>query len=442
MLIKPAKSIMGEIVLPGDKSISHRAAIFAALAEGDSKIENYSTGEDCQSTLECLTQLRVPIRREGTTVFINGVGKRGFHKPSEPIDCGNSGTTIRLLAGVLAGQEFDSVMTGDESLTKRPMKRIIDPLALMGAGVESQTGNAPLKISGQNALQSIAYDLPVASAQVKSCVLLAGLNAVGVTTVSEPESKLRKPPSRDHTEVMLKYLGAEIEESFLEREDGFVHQVSISRESKLKGRDLFVPSDISSAAFFLVAAACLEGSELVIKNVGLNPTRTAIIEVLGNTGVEVEVRNETKKNGEVIGDLTVCGTGNFNSGESATRIERHLIPNLIDEIPVLAVLGTQLPNGLEIRNAEELRVKESDRISAIVENLQRMGVEVKEFEDGFKVERSELIGAEIDSFGDHRIAMAFTVAGLLAKSETTIKDAECASISFPEFFDILANVVK
>ncbi len=442
MLIKPAKSINGQIVLPGDKSISHRAAIFASLAEGDSKIENYATGEDCGSTLECLAQLGVSIRRERTTVFVKGVGKRGFQKPSEPIDCGNSGTTIRLLAGVLAGQRFDSVLTGDESLTKRPMKRIIDPLVLMGAKIESQTGTAPLKISGQNALQSIVYDLPVASAQVKSCVLLAGLNASGNTSVSEPESKLRKSPSRDHTEVMLTYLGAEIEESFIGRGNGFAHHVAISGESNLTGRDLFVPSDISSAAFFLVAAACLDGSEIIIKNVGLNPTRAAIIEVLEIFGVQIEIRNKTRKNGEIIGDLTVRGTGSFISGDSAARIEKHLIPNLIDEIPVLSVLGTQLPNGLEIRNAGELRVKESDRISAIVKNLCRMGADVEEFEDGFKIERSNLIGAEVDSFGDHRIAMAFTVAGLLASGETKINGVECANISFPEFFDILANVVK
>ena len=368
--------------------------------------------------------------------------KRDSKNPAEPIDCGNSGTTMRLLAGVLAGQDFDAVLTGDESLCKRPMNRITEPLDLMGAKIETQNGRAPLSFKKVGRLNSINYELPVASAQVKSCLLLAGLYAKSSMMISEPPSKEKIALSRDHTEIMLQHLGADINEIFLETGGEYTHKVTLSGDSNLAGKNLFVPADISSASFFLVAAACIKDSKLKLKEVGLNPTRTAIIDVIRGFGVGIQIENENEANGEAYGDLIVHGTRNFRTADSKPTIGKHLIANLIDEIPVLAVLGSQLPNGLEIRNAAELRVKESDRISAIVKNLKRMGAEVKEFDDGFKVERSDLRAAELQSYGDHRIAMAFAVAGLLADGETTIHDAECARISFPEFFDILTSVVK
>lgn len=440
MKIKSAKSLNGTIDLPGDKSISHRAAIFSAMATGESKIENFSSAADCVSTLECLKNLGVEIAREDATVFIRGVGKNGFKKPSGELDCGNSGTTVRLLAGVLAGQNFDSVLIGDESLSVRPMKRVIAPLEKMGAKIEAENERLPMKISGKNPLRSIEYEMPIASAQVKSCVLLAGLNSDGITKVRSPKSKIQNATSRNHTEIMLKNLGAKIEEDFVEQSGEFVHQVSLSGESVLTAKDFFVPSDISSAAFFAVAAACLKNSELVIKNVGLNPTRTAFLDVLKKFGANFEILNEKENGGEMLGDLRVFGKSEIEPENN--RIGGEIIANLIDEVPILAVFGTQIEGGLEIRNAEELRVKESDRIKTTVENLRRMNASVEEFPDGLRVEKSNLKGANIDSFGDHRIAMAFSVAALFADGETEIGGAESASVSFPEFFDVLAKVVR
>lgn len=440
MKIKPAAKISGEIYLPGDKSISHRAAIFSALAGGESKIENFSTAADCAATLECLRDLGVEIKREHSTVFIKGVGKNGFHKPEKALDCGNSGTTVRLLAGVLAGQNFKSVLTGDESLSVRPMKRIITPLELMGAKIESENNCLPLKIHGKNPLVSIEYEMPVASAQVKSCVLLAGLNAQGITRVQSPRTKATNPSSRNHTEIMLKNLGAKIEEDFLADGEDFIHQVSISGESLLTARDFFVPSDISSAAFFVAASVCLKNSELVIKNVGLNPTRTAFLDVLKRFGARIEVLNEKENGGEFIGDLHVFGKNEIKPEDNYVGGE--IIANLIDEVPVLAVFGTQISGGLEIRDAGELRVKESDRIRAVVENLKKMNAPVEEFPDGFRVKQSALKGAKINSYGDHRIAMAFSIAALLAVGETEIIGAESAHVSFPEFFRTLREITK
>lgn len=440
MKINPANHIAGTITLPGDKSISHRAAIFSALANGESMIENFSSAADCASTLQCLQALGVEIKRDGTTIFIKGVRKNGFQKPVKDLDCGNSGTTVRLLAGVLAGQNFESVLTGDESLSIRPMKRVITPLGMMGAKIESENNCLPLKIYGKNPLRSIEYEMPVASAQVKSCVLLAGLNADGITKVRSPKSKVQSPTSRNHTEIMLNNLGAEIEEEFLECDGEFVHQVSVSDESVLAAKDFYVPSDISSAAFFAVAAACLKNSELVIKNVGLNPTRTAFLDVLKRFGANFEILNLTENGGEIIGDLRV-----FEKNECLVAnnlIGGEIIANLIDEVPILAVFGTQIENGLEIRNAAELRVKESDRIAAVVENLKRMKAKVEEFPDGLRVHKSNLKSAKIESFGDHRIAMAFSIAALLAEGETEIVGAESANVSFPEFFKTLAEITK
>ena len=442
MKIQPAKFLSGKISLPGDKSISHRAAILASITEGETRIENFATSADCASTLNCLEDLGVRIKRENTTVFIKGVGKTGFLKPEKELDCGNSGTTMRLLAGVLAGQNFDSVLIGDKSLSKRPMRRVIEPLEMMGAKIESENGCAPLKIHGKSPLEAISYDLPVASAQVKSCVLLAGLNAKGVSKVQSPKSKAQSPNSRNHTELMLGYLGAEIEEDFIESENEFVHRVSIDGDSKLAAKNLEIPSDISSAAFFIVAASCLKNSEIVLQTVGLNPTRMAIIEVLQNFGAQIEIFNRKEICNETVGDLRIAGNLDFVASSGANLIDRELVPNLIDEIPILAVFGTQLDNGLEIRGAEELRVKESDRIKAIVENLKRMNADAEEFPDGFRVKKSRLKGATIDSFGDHRITMAFAVAALFAEGETEILGAKCAAVSFPEFFDTLKNVTK
>lgn len=430
MRISPAISIGGEIRLPGDKSISHRAAIFAAVADGTTRIGNFATSADCTSTLECLRDLGVDIRREGDAVIVDSVGKAGLRQPIRPLDCGNSGTTMRLMAGVLAGQPFDSTMTGDDSLRKRPMKRVIAPLTNMGAIVDSNDGTAPLTIRGGRQLTGIEYHPPVASAQVKSCVLLAGLYAEGETSVVETT------PTRDHTERLLRWFGVDVKTEI--RANGAVH--SVSGTSHLRSRDLTVPGDMSSAAFFLVAAACMPYSDITMPNVGTNPTRSAILSVLERVGASLSPISEAVSVGEPAETIRI--RGGLAPQDKTVVLDGPIIANLIDEIPILAILGTQLDNGLQIRDASELRVKESDRISAVVENLKRMGAAVTEFPDGFKVERSRLRGATIDSFGDHRIAMAFGVAGLLANSETEITGAECADVSFPGFFETLAGVVK
>jgi 3-phosphoshikimate 1-carboxyvinyltransferase len=428
MLVRPAKVVRGRIALPGDKSISHRAAILAAMAEGESRIANFATSVDCAATLDCLGQLGLEVRVEGSTVHVRGKGKSAFRVPPGPLDCGNSGTTMRLMAGVMAGQRFDSILTGDESLQSRPMKRIIDPLTAMGASIESSNGLAPLIIRG-GPLRPIEYELPVASAQIKSCLLLAGLNAEGETAVIEPV------PTRDHTERMLRWFGVDVRETNLP----VGKKIAVDGNSRLAAADITVPSDISSAAFFLVLAISLKDSDLEIRNVGLNPTRTAIVEILRDLGAEIETMNELERNNEPVGDIRVRG-GIASRGE--TVVKGKVIANLVDELPILAVLGTQLANGLEVRDAGELRVKETDRIAAVVENLRRMKADVEEFDDGFRVRRSDLKGARVDAFGDHRIAMAFAVAGLLAREgETKIVGAECVDVSFPGFFEVLEDVV-
>ncbi len=432
MKIQSLQKLQGEINLPGDKSISHRAALFSAMARGETRIENFATSADCASTLSCLEQLGVEIRREDSEVFVKGVGKTGFKGAKSAFDCGNSGTTMRLLAGILAGQKFNSVLTGDESLSVRPMKRVIEPLSEMNGRIEATENHAPLNIFGKNPLKAISFEAKVASAQVKSCVLLAGLNSDGKTSV------LEKTPTRDHTERMLRWFGVDVEET--DAENGKL--ITVSGESELTAKDLLVPSDVSSAAFFLVAAACLKGSEIILPNVGLNPTRNAVVKVLKDFGAEIEVLNLREIGNEPIGDLLVRGNGNLQSRLSSNLLRGKIIANLIDEIPILAVFGTQIEGGLEIREASELRVKESDRIKSVVENLKKMNARVEEFEDGFRVEKSELKGASVESFGDHRIAMAFAVAALLATGETEIADAECAAVSFPTFFEILQSVAK
>ncbi len=440
MKIKKAETIKGTIELPGDKSISHRAAIFSALAEGEAKIENFSNGEDCNSTLNVLRGLGVEINFENSALYIKGAGKKEFTKPENDLDCGNSGTTMRLMAGVLAGQSFDSVLIGDESLSKRPMRRIIEPLTIMNAEILTEVDHPPLKIIGKK-LNAATYELPIASAQVKSCVLLAGLNADGITKVINPETADKISVSRDHTELLLKYLGAEIEEEFIETKNGFRQEISINSESQLTAKDIYVPGDISSAAFFIAAASCRKNSELTIKNVGLNTTRTGFLDLLIDFGFNIEILNKREVSGEKVGDLLIKENENF-SAQKNNIIKGDVIANLIDEIPILSVLATQIEGGLEIRDAGELRVKETDRIKAVAENLRRMNAEVEEFSDGLRIKKSKLKAAEIDSFGDHRIAMAFAVAGLFADGETSICNAECANISFPEFFNILQSIVR
>lgn len=431
MIVKSAKRLRGKIRLPGDKSISHRAVLLSALSEGTSRISNFAASADCTSTLNCLSVLGVEFEREIDQVTITGRGKRGFIMPSAPLDCGNSGTTMRLLSGVLAGQPFESVLIGDESLSKRPMKRIIDPLTEMGAEIDSIDGHAPLTINGHSNLRPIEYRLPVASAQLKSCILLAGLFADGETTVIETV------PTRDHTERMLRGFGVNLRSTKLP--DGT--RISITGESELSECEIEVPSDVSSAAFFLAAAACLDGSYVEISDVGLNPTRAGVIDVLRRFGADIEMRDERESGGEPIGTIIVKG-GSYLTSSADNTVKGEIVANLIDEVPILAVFGTQVEGGIEFRDAGELRVKESDRIASVVENLRRMGADVEEFEDGLKVGKSDLAGATIDSFGDHRIAMAFAIAGLLGSGETVIEGAECAAVSFPDFFGVLDSSIE
>ena len=427
MKINPVEYLKGSIRLPGDKSISHRAAMLAATASGETRVENFASSADCASTVNCLRRLGVEISREDSVLKIKGVGKKGLRKSETPLDCGNSGTTVRLLSGILAGQPFETVLIGDESLSRRPMKRIIEPLTKMGAHFEANEGHLPMRITGINPLQPITYETPIASAQVKSAVLLAGLNAAGKTTVVE------KIPTRDHTERMLRWFGAEVTVSG--------EKISVSGDANLEARDLLVPSDISSAAFFLVAAACLKNSELLLPNVGLNSTRNAVVKVLQDFGADIEIQDERENCNEPVADILVRGA-NLGAKNGAGVLRGEIIANLIDEIPILAVFGTQAEGGLEVRDAAELRVKESDRISAVVENLRRMGARVEEFPDGLRVEKSKLKGARIESFGDHRIAMAFAIAALFAEGESFIEGADSAAVSFPEFFEVLRSVTK
>lgn len=426
MKVNPAKFLQGTIVLPGDKSVSHRSAILSAMASGVTRIENFSLSVDCASTLECLRALGIAIERRGSTVTVTGKGKTGFRPPAAALDCGNSGTTMRLLSGLVAGQRFESVLTGDESLRNRPMGRIIRPLESMGAAIDSEGGKAPLNVHGCNPLKAASVIPEAASAQIKSAILIAGLNSNGVTSVIEAT------PTRDHTERMLRWLGADVAEE--EIEDGL--KLSVSGNFRLTARDIVVPADISAAAFFMVAAACLPGSNVVMKGVGINGSRRAIIDILRALGADIEITDRREISNEPVGNLTVFGSLNrANSGPNL--ISGKTIAGIIDEIPALAVFGTQLDGGIEVRDAAELRLKESDRISTLVENLRLMGAAVEEFDDGFAVHRSRLKGARVNPRGDHRIAMAFAVAGLFADGVTEIEDAACCDVSFPNFFDTL-----
>ncbi len=420
--LSAAEKLEGAVQFPGDKSISHRYSMLAAIAEGESEIHFFSSSADCQSTLDCLKSLGVKIDRKENVVKIAGAGLEGIRAAPGPLDAGNSGSTIRMLSGILAGQPFRSVLVGDDSLSRRPMQRVSDQLTLMGARIKTaDRGCPPIEIEG-GGLAPIRYEMPVASAQVKSAILLAALFAPGETTVVE------KLPTRDHTEIALEQMGADIGR----------HQrtIAVRGRARLEGKKLYVPGDISSAAFFVVAGLITQHSNLMLHNVGLNPTRTALLDLLVPMGGRVRVANLEILNGELLGDLHV-DSSQLAGGE----IPLELVPSLIDELPVLSVLGTQTEQGLTFRGAAELRVKESDRLAAVAENLRRMGAEVEEFPDGLCVPgRQKLRGAEIDPHADHRIAMAFSVAALVAEGTTTIKDIACVDISFPDFFETLQRV--
>ena len=435
MIIRSARRIHGRIRVPGDKSISHRAALIAAIANGVSHINNYSTSADCAATLSCLEKLGVRIERHGHDITVHGIGRQGFSAPAGPLDCANSGTTMRLLAGILAAHDFVSTLTGDDSLRSRPMQRIIEPLEMMGARISSQEGRAPLLIRGGAALKPIDYELLTASAQVKSCILLAGLNAKGKTTVIENEI------TRDHTERMLRWFAAETETGKAAREPESARFAAVTGPAQLRARDVSVPGDISSAVYFIAAAALLSESALQIYDVGLNPTRVAFLDQLHSMGFEVTVTGEPEESNEPRGNIFVRSLRPDIKGPF--RIDGTIIPQLIDELPLLAVIGSQIEGGIEIRDAKELRVKESDRIASTVAGLRSIGCEVKEFDDGLRVAGpTRLRGAKINPQGDHRIAMAFTVAALMAEGDSEIEAADCVAVSFPEFFDLLESVVR
>ena len=428
--IKPARSISGVIEPPGDKSISHRYAILAALARGRSEITHYSAAADCQSTLDCLERLGVRVDRTGRNgdakVLIAGTGIEGLQASRRSLDAGNSGTTMRLLTGVLAGQHFDSTLTGDSSLKRRPMRRVIEPLERMGAHIQARDANfAPLEIRGST-LEPIRYTLPVPSAQVKSAVLLAGLFTEGTTSVEEPVA------TRDHTEVALQGFGADV------RRVGRV--VSVVGRPGLQPRQVMVPGDLSSAVFFLGAALILPGSSVVVHNVGLNPTRSAILDVLSGWGAPIKIVALRGESGELLGDVSVR-----HAELSGGTLSGELIAQLIDELPMLAALAPYTEKGVEIREAAELRVKESDRIAVLADNLRRMGAKVEELSDGLRIEgrnAGRLRGAEIDPRGDHRMAMAFAVAALGADGSSVIRNSDCAGVSYPDFFKVLERAVE
>jgi len=416
--VKKVKNFSAELTVPGDKSISHRALMFSALSNGPCEITGFLASEDCLATMKALAAMGVEIEQLGSGgTHIRVHGCRGeFKDPGKPIDCGNSGTTMRLLAGLLASKPFEVTLVGDESLTKRPMNRIALPLEKMGVRIKGQGDRCtpPLKITGKEKLKAIHYDSPVASAQVKSAILLAGLSAVGKTSVSEPH------PSRDHTERMLNYL--------LVKNIREGKTVSIWGGQTPESRDIQVPGDISSAAFWIVAAAARKGARLMIHNVGLNPTRIGVLGVMTRMGAKITERID-ESGCEPMGSVEVVGNELV-----ATEIGGAEIPTLIDELPVLAVAAALAEGKTVIKDAQELRVKESDRISAVAENLRRMGVVVDEFADGMEITGgATLKGAEIHSLGDHRIAMAFAIAGLFAEGETVIKGVECIETSYPGF---------
>lgn len=420
-----AKKFRGEITPPPDKSISHRAIMFSSLAKGCSIIKNFLWAKDPISSLNAMKALGVRIEiKESKDIVVYSEGLRALSEPDNIIDCGNSGTTIRLLSGILSGQSFLSILTGDESLRKRPMRRIIKPLSLMGATIFGRKDNAlpPLVIKG-GSLKGIEYEMPIASAQVKSSILLAGLYARGDTTVVEPHK------SRDHTERMLKSMGASI------AIEG--NKVKVSPVDHLNPIEITIPGDFSSAAFFIAGALLIRGSEVLIRNVCLNETRTGFLEVINKMGATFDVIDERQQAGEPVGDLLVKSTDTLRG----VNVRGEIIPRLIDEFPILCVLATQAEGNTVIKDAKELRTKESDRIRAMTTELRKMGVKIEEFDDGVEITGPcKLKGAEVYSYGDHRIAMALSIAGLVAEGETKIYDSDCVDISFPEFYSLLERL--
>jgi 3-phosphoshikimate 1-carboxyvinyltransferase len=417
--IEPAPSIRGHFRLPGDKSISHRAALFGALADGATRVHNYSSAADCGSTLECLRALGVRLHREGGEVTVEGQGPEAWKPPAGDLDAGNSGTTLRLLAGALAGRPFRTVLTGDESLRRRPVERVAAPLRAMGATATTTDGRPPLTIEG-GGLRGLTWESPVASAQVKTAVLLAGLQAEGVTTVREPA------PSRDHTERMLPVFGAPVERGEL--------TATVRGGTRLRAAEITVPGDASSAAFLVVAALVLPDSEVQLDGVLLSPTRTAFLEILRTMGGRVETRLEST-DPEPVGSIVAS-----SSTLRGTTVDPAVVASLIDEVPALAVAACRAEGTFTLTDARELRVKESDRIATVVEGLGRLGARVRELPDGLVVEGgAPLRGARVRSHGDHRIAMALAVAALAADGPTEIDGADCVNVSFPEFFSLLAR---
>lgn len=425
MEITKSLPLRGELSVPGDKSISHRAVMFGSLAEGITEVTNFLQGADCLSTISCFRQMGIEIENTPDRILIHGKGLHGLSRPDDILDVGNSGTTTRLMSGILAGQNFDCTVNGDASIQKRPMKRIMTPLSLMGADISSIPGNgcAPLHIQG-HPLKAIHYQSPVASAQVKSCVLLAGMYADGITRVTEPVL------SRNHSELMLNHFGASVTTEST--------TVSIEPDPLLEGRSISVPGDISSAAYFIAAGLLVPGSQVLIRNVGVNPTRDGILRVCRAMGADIAIMNERADSGEPTADLLVK-----YSSLKGTVVEGEIIPTLIDELPVIAILAAFAQGTTIIRDAAELKVKESNRIDVMVENLSRMGADIEGTEDGMIIRGGRpLHGAEIDGHLDHRIAMSFAVAALAAEGTTTIRDAECVRISYPGFYDDLFSLSK
>lgn len=418
--------LKGSFELIGDKSISHRAVMFSSISKGHNKISNFLIGEDCLSTISCFRKMGVDIQIDGKDVYVKGNGLYGLQKPKEILDVGNSGTTIRLMMGILAGNKFDVTLIGDNSIAKRPMKRVTDPLRLMGCNIEGKddANYTPIKIYGGD-LKAIDYHMPVASAQVKSALILASLYANDTSFIYE------KVKSRNHTEIMLKSFGADINVENL--------KISVNPVNELFSQDIYVPGDISSAAFIIVSALITKGSEVIIKNVGLNETRTGIIDVVKNMNGNIEIINERLVSGELVGDLLVRYTKDL----CATTIDKDIIPRLIDEIPVIAVLATQAEGTTIIKDAQELKVKESNRIKSMVENLKILGADIEELEDGMIIKgKSKLNGGKIKTFKDHRIAMAFSTLNLISDEKIKLDDEDCINVSFPGYFDLIKSLTK
>ncbi len=428
--VSPINRVRGELRVPGDKSISHRAAMLSSLARGESVLENFSSAQDCAATLECFRALGVRVVRDGSTVVIRGAGPSGLEEPEQILDAQNSGTTMRLLAGILASQPFATTITGDDSLRIRPMLRVAEPLRLMGAQVELEAnGCAPLRLKGCRPLQPIHYRLPIASAQIKSAVLLAGLGADGITIVEEPAQ------TRDHTERMLQEFGAQVERNG--------NALSVQGGVTLRSRSLVVPGDISSAAFFIGAAVVLPGSDLFIRDVGLNPTRTAFLSTLNAMGADIHIEDERHEAGEPMGSLRIR-SGDLNELSTSLEVSGATISNLIDELPLLGFIAASIGWEMKLSDAKELRVKESDRIAATVENLSRMGARIDAHPDGWHLHSGgRLHGAQLSSFGDHRIAMASAVAALVAEGPSEIEGARnSVAVSLPEFWTLLESVAE